>query len=139
NIGMSSFMINKPDLLKETLEFFDSHVDTILIDIEQKQSINLYKEAVKYVKQSKLMTTKPNDMTVESLDLLLRHHYEDKLINKNILIIGTGNLAGKVALRLAERQANVVIKGRTNEKEIAVTDGLNLILPAYTNKIRPFT
>lgn len=138
NIGMSSFMINDESLLKQTLDFFDGVVDEIYIDIEQKQTINLYKIATQVIKKSSLLTVKPNDMTVESLDLLIRHHYADDIMNKNVAMIGTGNLASKIAMRLGERQANIFIKGRSIEKETKTVRALNLFLPAQTKKIKTF-
>lgn len=135
---MSCFMINNEELLRETLYFFNGKVDHIFIDIEQKQDINLYKIALDIVKESKLVTVKPNDTTLESCDLLIRNQLKDDLYNRNIVVIGTGNLASKLALRLAERQASVYIKGRAAGKEQGIIEGLNLFLPKYTDSIQPY-
>lgn len=137
-IGMSSFMVNDESKLKELLSYFDGEVDYIFIDIELKQTINLSKIAQDIVVKSKLITIKPNDTTLESLDLLTRKQLKDNLLDKNILVIGTGNLASKIATRLAERQANVYLKGRNKDKENIVIDALNLFLPANNEKIKPF-
>ncbi|HLR51710.1 MAG TPA: hypothetical protein VK072_02430 [Candidatus Avamphibacillus sp.] len=135
-MAMSCFMINDEKVLEETLTFFDGKVDYIYIDIEQKQHVNLFKIARSVVKQSQLVTVKPNDTTLESCDLLIRNQLQDDLYHKKVVVIGTGNLASKLALRLAERQAYVYVKGRSEEKEQAVIDGVNLILPKYTYPIQ---
>lgn len=139
NIAMSSFMINDKHILKEVLSFYDGKIDNIYIDVEQKQDLNLYKISREVVKASQLITIKPNDTTLESCDLLVRQKLKDDLYNKNVIVIGTGNLASKIAIRVAERQANVYIKGRTIEKENAVINGLNLFLPRNTTPIVSFT
>lgn len=136
--AMSSFMINDIKLLEETIRFFDGKVETIYIDIEQKQEINLYKLAKHLVTESTLLTVKPNDITLESSDLLIRDHFDDDLYMKNVIVIGTGNLASKIAVRLAERQACVFMKGRTQSKERKLVDGLNLFIPKYTQPIKSF-
>lgn len=135
---MSSLMINDEKILVEVLEFIDGKIDFIFIDIELKQKINLFEIASKIVKKSKLLSIKPNDNTLESTDLLVRKYLKDNLINKNIIIIGTGNLASKIAIRLSERQGNMHIKGRNKEKEISIVNSLNLFLPKFTNKIKSF-
>ncbi|MBU5465536.1 hypothetical protein KQI49_01670 [Virgibacillus sp. MSJ-26] len=139
NIAMSSFMINDKHILNEVLSFYDGKIDNIYIDIEQKQDLNLFEIAREVVKKSRLITMKPNDTTLESCDFLVRQQQKDDLYNKNIIVIGTGNLASKIAVRLAERQANVFIKGRTIKKENALINGLNLFLPRNTAPIVSFT
>src|SRR5699024_451629 len=129
---------NDEKLLKKTLSFFDGEVDCIYIDIEQKQELNLFQIARSIVKESDLVTVKPNDNTLESCDMLIRSHLNDDLFDKDIAVIGTGNLASKIATRLTERQANVYIMGRTNEKERTASQALNLFLPKYTSRIKPF-
>lgn len=136
--GMSSFMVNCENILSELLLFFDGNVDYIFIDVEQKQKINLFKVSKKIIKHTKIISVKPNDTTLESLDLLVRNYFNDDLVDKNTLIIGTGNLASKSAIRLAERQANVFVRGRNKEKEEKVVDALNLFLPQYTNEIKSY-
>ncbi|MYL56098.1 hypothetical protein GLW20_01075 [Virgibacillus halodenitrificans] len=138
NMAISCFMINNEELLIETLSFFDGKVDHIFIDIEQKQSINLYETARMQVKYSHLNTVKPNDSTLESADLLIRNQFNDELYNKVVIVIGTGNLASKLAMRLAERQASVYMLGRNEKKTKAIITGLNLILPKYSRSIKQY-
>src|SRR5690625_4792478 len=133
--GISSFMIDDEDILKELLIYFDGIVDFFYVDTELKQEINLYKIAQDIVKESEIIAIKPNDTTVESLDILIREKYADNLIGKRILIIGTGNLASKISTRLAERQAYVFIKARTSTKADKIVDALNMFLPKKGYKI----
>ncbi|WP_339226799.1 hypothetical protein NSQ77_14755 [Oceanobacillus sp. FSL K6-2867] len=139
SMAMSCFMISSEEYLKKTLSFFDGKVDFIYIDVEQKQNINLFKITRAIVKESLIVNVKPNDTTLESCDLLIRNYYKDDLVNKKVVVIGTGNLASKIALRLAERQAHVYIKGRKFEKEQVIINSLNLILPKYNYPIQSFT
>jgi len=136
--AISNFMINDEQILEEVLFFFDGKVDIIYIDVEQKQNINLFKIAREKIKLSQLITVKPNDTTLESCDILIRYHLKDDLYNKNVIVIGTGNLASKIAIRLAERQASVFVKGRTRDKEINFINGLNFLLPKNTPPIEAF-
>ncbi|SFD86683.1 hypothetical protein SAMN05216238_10530 [Lentibacillus persicus] len=134
--AVSGFLIDDYDLLLETLQFFDGKVDTIFVDIEQKKKLNLYETAKAHVYKSELVTLKPNDMAVEACDTLVRHEFQDNLAGKNIIILGTGNLAGKITLKLSERQANIYILGRSKDKETAIIEGLNTFTPAFAPEIR---
>lgn len=134
--AVACFLVNDDNFLKETVNFFDGKVETIYVDVEQKQDIDLYNVSKALIHQSKLISVKPNDIAIESCDLLLRKMFDDNLSDKNIAVIGTGNLASKIALRIAERQANVYMEGRSRDKEQKITTGINYFLPAYTNPIR---
>ena len=134
--AMACFMINDEQLLEDTLQFFDGKVDYIYIDVELKQKINLFEIAQQTVQKSKLIAAKPNDNTLESVDLLIRNQYNDNLLGKKILVIGTGNLAGKIAIRLAERQADVYVKGRSLLKQKEFVNAVNLLLPKFANPIK---
>lgn len=111
----------------------DGVVDIFLIDVEMKQDIDLMSQASLYAEKTKLIAYKPNDTTLESIDLFIRNHYNDKLLNKKVLIYGSGNLGAKCALRFAERGANVYLYGRNHDKVRAIVDGLNFILPKFNH------
>lgn len=138
-IALSSFMINDEKLLADTLAFFDGFVHDMLIDTEPKQKIQLLDIAERTVHNSRVITMKPNDVTLESCTLLLHHKFGAQLAEKRILILGTGNLAGKMALRLAESGACVHVAGRSITKVETLLAGLNLMLPSYAIRIKPFT
>ena len=134
--AVACFLINDRNSLEETVKFFDGKVDAIYVDVEEKQSINLLELAKPLINHSKFIAIKPNDIAIESCDLLLRHKYNDDISGKNILVIGTGNLASKIALRTAERQANVYIHGRSDAKEQTIINGINAFLPQFTTPVK---
>lgn len=135
--ALACFLINDPDLFSETITFFDGKVDEIYIDVEQKQAINYLELSKPLIKHSTFIAVKPNDIAIESCDHLLRYTYNDDFSGKDILVIGTGNLASKIALRMVERQANVYIHGRTKAKEELIIQVINQISPRYSNAVKP--
>ncbi|OCA88927.1 hypothetical protein [Pseudobacillus wudalianchiensis] len=110
----------------------DGIVENILVDVERKQEIDLWKVARETLRFSKLIPYKPNDITLEAADQLLLHHFTQSLCGRNVLIYGTGNIATKLAIRLAERNANVFIIGRNKEKVEMIVKTINSILPTYS-------
>ncbi|MCL1630569.1 hypothetical protein M3N64_01200 [Sporolactobacillus sp. CPB3-1] len=130
-----NFLVTDLKQVRDCLLALDGQVDYILIDIEQKQNISLIRTARAMITQSRIITCKPNDATVEACDLLIRHHAHDELENKSILVIGSGNLSTKIALRLAERQANVHLLSRSYTKAVQIADCLNLITPEFSPAI----
>lgn len=136
NIGISSFMINDIQKLNEVLTYYDGVIDYFYIDVELKQQINLYKTAQEVVKKTKIIAIKPNDTTLESLDVLIREKYADNLIGKKILVIGSGNLASKIMIRLAERQADVFVIARSDNKAEKIISGINMFLSKNTDSIK---
>ncbi|GAB4074278.1 hypothetical protein GCM10028778_17810 [Barrientosiimonas marina] len=137
--AIAGFLIDREDLLRETLDVFDGQVDTIYVDIEQKKEISLFQTAKQMLQHSRLEALKPNDMAVEACDMLIRQQFGDDVENRRIVIIGTGNLASKITLRLSERQARVYMLGRSRTKEQNVIDGLNTFVPAYSAPVRSFS
>src|SRR5699024_7344728 len=127
--NISSFMINNVDILKKAITYYDGLIDYFFIDVELKQSINLYEQYKKNIKYSELITIKTNDNTIESLDLLVREKFNDDLIDKNILVIGSGNIASKTMIRFAERQSNIFVLSRNVRKTTRILKGINEILP----------
>jgi hypothetical protein len=117
------------------IDFFhqvDGKIPVIVVDCESKQNIDLYAIAKKYIQKSEVYTNKPNDLAVESTDVLLQHHFSGDLDGKNILIIGTGNIAFKLALRLAERNIQVFIDGRNEHKVRQIVETINMVIPSYS-------
>lgn len=134
--ALSSFMINDENLLISIVKYFDGLIDSFYIDVELKQNINLYKLAKSIVNKSEIYTMKPNDNTLESADILIRNQFEDDLLEKEIIVVGTGNLASKIALRFAERQAKVKIIGRDQVKVKRLIEVLNKILPKHSEPMQ---
>ncbi|BDG37648.1 NAD(P)-dependent oxidoreductase [Saccharococcus caldoxylosilyticus] len=133
------FFIGDSDIGDAVCKFIDGKAKYILVDTENKQNFNLFSIAKKNISKSQVIPFKPNDVTVESCDLLVRHLFEEDIQGKKVLIFGSGNLASKMALRLAERQAEVFVWARNQEKASTIVDALNYILPKYNDtKIKLF-
>jgi hypothetical protein len=128
----ASILITDKCTCNNILELVDGKIPIILADIEGKQDLNIYALARNVIRHSKLLPYKPNDMTLEAADIMLNKHFNYDLINKNILIYGTGNLAGKLALRLSERNAKVTLTGRNHEKTVHLANLLNSLLPKFS-------
>jgi len=122
---------------KEIVKVIDGIVDVIFVDADEKikNLDNLVSLIQNEVKKSKIFSLKINDITAESADFLISQYFKH-LKNKKVAIIGCGNIGSKIALKLAERGADVFIT-RRNLKEIKiVAEGLNLIKPRNsTSKI----
>ena len=108
----------------------DGIVDVILVDAEEKSKRlkSLIDTVTSATRISRILTFKGNDLTADAADALIAQLVPN-IKNKKVSIIGAGNLGTKIALKMMERGANVVIT-RTNEEVInKVADGLNLIKP----------
>ncbi|RZI50415.1 hypothetical protein EW027_15550 [Aeribacillus pallidus] len=139
NYKSVGFFIGNEVICENVCKYIDGKVKYVLVDTENKQNFNLFSIAKKNISNSLVIPFKPNDVTVESCDLLVRHLLAEDIQGKKVLIFGSGNLASKVALRLAEREATVFIWARNQEKATTIVDALNYILPKYNDtKIRLF-
>ncbi|MCM3088661.1 NAD(P)-binding domain-containing protein [Bhargavaea ginsengi] len=127
-----NILISEESKAREVLQKVDGIIPTIIIDVEAKQNIDLLSIADQYVKKSAIFTNKPNDLTLEATDILLRRYFSNNLSGLNILVIGTGNIAFKLALRLAERNAQVFMEGRNPKKLKHLVDAINLVLPRHS-------
>jgi len=130
----------------------DGKVDYVFVDSEKKirkskvfigTFANIERIVRENIKKSNLMTYKGNDMTVEALDLLLSNKTKDEirgLGGKKISILGAGNLGCKIALKLLERGAKVVLYRRDIKKLKTITKALNIIKPESTRqKVKYFS
>ncbi|PKO41831.1 MAG: hypothetical protein CVU30_12890 [Betaproteobacteria bacterium HGW-Betaproteobacteria-3] len=122
----------------------DGKVDYVLVDTEKKISPELYGEenvgnverAIREtVTQSRVLTYKGNDLTVDSIEMLIVQilsSYPRGLSGKKAAIIGAGNVGSKLALKLVERGMDVAILRRDQDKLAAIVAALNIIKPAET-------
>lgn len=104
---------------------------TIYVDVERKQRADLMAIARDEVRTSALAHTKPNDATVDALDVTVSHFLGPDLHGLTAGIVGVGNLGFKSALRLAERNARVRISDRDPQVVRRATEAINGILPRY--------
>jgi len=121
------------DEVKKIVRVIDGIVDAIFVDVEEKMENldNLIALVQKEVKKSKIFTIKINDITAESANALIAHYFKD-LHDKKVAIIGSGNIGSKIALKLAERGANVFVTRRDKNKINCIAKGLDLIKPKNT-------
>ena len=124
-----NFLIEDPESAKTCMKYLDGKVHYLLIDIELKKDIDLMMLAKAHIHQSKILTYKPNDTTLEAADMFLRNYFDDQLTDKHILIYGAGNLGTKLALRLAERGSKVYLDSRNQTKASEIINVLNYLLP----------
>jgi len=121
----------------------DGQVDYILVDAEKKIPneqapevlANIERVVRENVKKSTLWIYKGNDLCVDAVDGLLTQLTKSSLRGlggKKIAILGAGNIGFKLALRLVERGAEVVITRRNKEVLEVLAKALNVVKPMYT-------
>ena len=132
-----TILINIDSEIEKIIQRIDGVVDIILVDAETKVGnvMDLVKKVREFTKKSKVLTYKPNDLTVDASDALI-----GQLIipvrNKKIAILGGGNIGSKLALKLVERGAKVFLVRRDKSKLRKIVTGLNTIKSEYLdNKI----
>lgn len=127
-----NFLVTDRNAAIEVLRQVDGLIPSIIVDVERKQDIDLLSIAKQYISKSVVYGNKPNDFTMEAADILLQQHFDGEISGKKVLMIGTGNIAFKLALRLAERNVKVFIEGRNANKVLTAIDAINMILPKYS-------
>ncbi|EUJ16884.1 hypothetical protein MAQA_14849 [Listeria aquatica FSL S10-1188] len=109
----------------------DGVIPHLLVDAERKQPVELYQIAWTSCSQSEVHPFKANDVTVNATINTLMIYFSNQLDNLSATVYGTGNLAIKIALKLAELGVNTYVAGRNLVKVEQLVNALNLILPAY--------
>jgi len=140
----ASIIIDKVAIAETLTKAIDGRVDYIFVDTEKKISPELYsshdvgnvERAVRhFAKKSKVLTYKGNDITVDAVDCFLAQlisRDERGLGGKKAAVIGAGNIGFKIALKLTERGANVVMVRRDMKKLKTIVRALNYIKPEST-------
>lgn len=137
NTVCGTILINTDKDLRKIIKKIDGIVEIILVDAETKvpEIQNLTENVRELTKKSKVLTYKPNDLTVDAADALIAQLFIS-LNNKKIAIFGGGNIGSKLALKLVERGANVSLVRRDKRKLQKIVQGLNYIKSAcLKNKI----
>ena len=126
---------------EEIAKKIDGKVDYVYVDLEKKISnkkdklVNIERAVKENIKISHIKNYKSNDITVNSIETFINDYFfEDArgVGGKNILIIGSGNIGSKVALRLVESGAKVDIFRRNQKKLKIISKAINHIKPRYT-------
>lgn len=127
-----NILLNSERYLEEIVKEIDGVVDIILVDAETKVPglVDLESKVRKLVRKSKILTFRPNDLTVDAADALIAQ-LKSPLKGKKIVIIGGGNVGSKLALKLVERGASVYLTRRNRAKLERIVAGLNAIKSDY--------
>lgn len=124
----ANYIFSDLALLPEIIRFFDGKVDFFFLDCEQKNNAAaLESEARNLIGKSEIVTYKPNDITVETLDTWLTELMPD-MRGVDIAIIGAGNIGFKTALHLVERGANVALYSRNRQRVLTGIEGLQTFM-----------
>ncbi len=117
---------------KKIAKYVDNKVDYIFVDAEIKlQNMDeLVKQISLFVKKSKILTFKNNDLTASSADALISKILKN-FYNKKIAIIGAGNIGGKLSLKLIERGAQVYLASKNLNKTRTVAKSINNLKPKH--------
>lgn len=118
---------------KKIIKAIDGIVDIILVDTENKMGDlkNLETLIRNETNVSEVLTTKVNDLTVESAYALISQ-LVIPLINKRAAIIGTGNIGSKLALKLVEHGVHVTISRRNKNSMEKIVEAIKVIQPQNT-------
>lgn len=114
------------------LRLVDGIIPHIFIDVERKQAINLWDIARETCYESAVHPLKANDVTVDAATSIVIKELQKNFEQCTVLVYGTGNLATKTALKLAELGMQVTLAGRNDSKVTQIVRVLNDILPKYT-------
>lgn len=113
--------------IQDVVAFFDGKVDVFFLDTEVKNVCDSLEADVRRIAQkTTIMTYKPNDLTIDSLDTFASHLIND-FRGKRVTVVGAGNLGSKAALRFAEKSAHVTLVGRKLADLATIVAGINLI------------
>jgi hypothetical protein len=136
---IAAVLVDDPDYVEEVFQRLDQPGRTIYVDVERKQAVDLFAVASEVVRDATLAHTKPNDVTVRSLDVFLTHILGPDLRAVVCGVYGTGNLGFKSALLLAERNAVVYVGGRSGTAVARTVLAINAILPHHhEHPVRPW-
>lgn len=138
--AIAAVLVDHPAHAEDVFRCLDRAGRTIYVDVERKQEVDLYGVALRILTKATLAHIKPNDVTVHSLDVFLTHLWGSDLRELRCGIYGTGNLAFKIALQLAERNASVFVAGRSDSAVTRTVTAINAILPRYQDRpVQPWS
>ncbi|PIP81558.1 MAG: hypothetical protein CO113_14065 [Elusimicrobia bacterium CG_4_9_14_3_um_filter_62_55] len=123
----TNYLIRDFDLAIRFVEEIDGKVDFILLDAETKSGklASSLATLAERISKSRVLTFKPNDITVDMIDALLSQ--KRKIQGTAIGVLGAGNIGGKTALRLVERGADVSLYRRDTAALAATIAGITAI------------
>ena len=126
---------------KKLAKKIDGKVNYLFVDIEKKSSnkkdalTNIERATKATIKKSIVKNYKPNDITVDSIENFIQDYFRKNLRGvggKKILILGSGNIGSKIAIRLLESGGNIFLFRRNKNKLKKISEVLNIIKPKHT-------
>jgi len=138
-ISGNVILYSKEDV-KKVVRAIDGVVEEILVDVEPKEGDikNLEMIVKNIAKKSRVSTIKINDLTADACDEIIAQKF-GSLIDTKIAVIGAGNIGAKLAIKLLERGANVVITRPKKEEVETIAKAINMIAPSCRYKLFPET
>ncbi|MBA3927602.1 hypothetical protein [Listeria rustica] len=127
-----NIQVSTEEFVVAVLQLVDGVIPHIFIDVERKQAINLWEIASETCHDSAVHPLKANDITVDAATSIIIKELQNNFDQRTVMIYGTGNLATKTALKLAELGMYVTLSGGDVSKVTRIVQVLNDILPAYT-------
>lgn len=124
--------VSTEQFASKVLTLVDGIIPHIFVDVERKQLVSIWDTATKICQKSIIHPLKANDITVDAAVSTVIEELKKTFEKSSVLIYGTGNLATKTALKLAELGMRVTLAGRDSKKVDRIVGVLNTILPSYT-------
>lgn len=119
--------------IEDIVKVFDGFTDYFFIDPEVKNEAgNIETALLPKIEKSKWFLFKPNDFTVDSLDMLVALLF-GSLVGRKVLIVGAGNIGSKISLRICERGADVILFDKDHGKAEKIASTLNLMAKSLNN------
>ena len=137
-------IVFKESIAIDACRFLDGKVDIIFADAEKKifpekngAPGNIERRVREEIKKSQIYIYKGNDLTVDSVDLIISQYFNKDLrgvAGKKIGIIGAGNIGSKIGLYLTELGAKVYLNRRNKKKLECIVSAINYLKPSNTKE-----
>ena len=137
-------IVFKESIAIDACKYLDGKVDIIFADGEKKifpkkngAPGNIERRVRERIKKSKIYIYKGNDLTVDSVDLIISQYFNKDLrgvAGKKIGIIGAGNIGSKIGLFMTELGAKVFLNRRNKKKLTCIVNAINYLKPQNTRE-----
>lgn len=141
---VSGVIVFSEVMARTVAKSIDGLVDYIFVDAEKKipdrysefgVMANIERAVKDVVKKSIFISYKANDLTVDAADAFISEYFSNLssgVGGKKVAIIGAGNIGSKLALKLVERGADVILFRRNIDRLKLSVDYINSIKSKYT-------
>jgi hypothetical protein len=129
---VAAVQVETDEQARELLAALDRDGRRFYLDVERKQDLHLMAVAGETVRRGSYAAVKPNDTTVDAFEAVLVERHGRDLTDLVVAVNGSGNLAFKFALRMAESGCQVSMHGRHADKVALLVEAINEVLPRYS-------